>query len=85
MDERKICPMCGDIYKITLTSSQAERYNEYLRHGGYIQDAMSDLNKCEREFLKTGYCPQCQRMIFGNGSTKKIKQVFEEDYEYDED
>lgn len=74
MKERRICPMCGEINSITLTDNQAERYNDYLEHGGFIQEALSDLNKCEREFLKTGYCPECQEMIFGNGETKLIKK-----------
>lgn len=68
------CPMCNKWHTIELSDEQYEKLYDY-RHGyGTIQEQFPELNKCEREFLKTGYCPSCQELIFGNGETEKIKR-----------
>lgn len=66
------CSMCGVFYHITLTDEEMKAYHKYLRGGLLIQDCLPSLNKCEREFLKSGYCPDCQKLIFGNGETERI-------------
>lgn len=73
------CPMCNKHHKIKLTYDEYERLYDY-RHGyGTIQEQFPDRNKVEREFLKTGYCPQCQEMVFGDGETDNIKSAKEFD------
>ncbi|MBR3122417.1 hypothetical protein IKF28_03175 [Candidatus Saccharibacteria bacterium] len=69
----QFCPLCGDTYKIRLSVEEMAQYDDYRNYGGYIQEAMPSLNKVEREFLLTGYCPDCQVAIFGNGKTNRIK------------
>lgn len=73
-DEARKCPLCNKWYTMKLTAEQYEKLYDY-RHGyGLIQEQFPELNKCEREFLKSGYCPHCQEQIFGNGETTKIKR-----------
>ena len=75
------CPLCGYAYKLKLSKDEMERYNNYQKKGGYIQEELPTLNPVEREFIKTGYCPDCQEIIFGNGKTNRItplKQTSEE-------
>lgn len=69
------CPMCGDRWYIFLNEPEYYRLLDYRQHGGYIQEELSTLNACEREFIKTGYCPECQENIFGNGKTDRVKKV----------
>lgn len=71
------CPMCGKRYYIELTDEQDEKLFSYRHKGQLIQEAFPELNKVEREFLKSGYCPDCQEMIFGNGETGLIKEMQE--------
>ena len=69
------CPLCGDIYRIQLNKYEMDRYNNYRKNGGYIQDEMNSLNPVEREFLLTGYCPECQVLIFGKGHTNRTTKI----------
>lgn len=68
----KKCPMCGRVCELKLDESQLEKLIEYDNGGILIQDAFPEFNPTEREFIKLGYCPECQEMIFGNGETAKI-------------
>lgn len=49
-------------------------YEAYLS-GMSVQDAFPHLNPVEREFLITGYCPDCQKLLFGNGVSDRIVEV----------
>lgn len=69
------CPMCGKVHKININEDQSERYERYLRKEGLIQDLLPEFNPVEREFIKSGYCPKCQEMLFGNGETKLIEEM----------
>lgn len=62
------CPMCGEIIQLELTSKQKNEYVNYLMEHPKrnIQDALFSFNAFEREFIKTGYCPECQNVLFGN-------------------
>ena len=75
MEEEAIkCPMCNKWHVMKLTAEQDEILYDY-RHGyGLIQEQFPELNRVEREFLKTGYCPSCQELIFGDGETTKISR-----------
>ena len=67
------CDMCGRRSRIVLTEEELEAYREYLAGGQLIQECLPSLNRCEREFLKSGYCTDCQEMLFGNGESDRIK------------
>lgn len=73
----KCCPFCGEDYMMDVTDEQYERYEQYTKKGGYIQDVFPDLNAVEREFLKTGMCLNCQGDIFMNNKSDKIKPFWE--------
>ena len=66
------CPMCGTECEMPLTETQEQ--NLALIGQKLIQELYSELNSCEREFIKSGYCPKCQEMLFGNGETKLINE-----------
>jgi hypothetical protein len=64
----KICPMCNNIHSIMLNQPEeflVERF-ENRELGGLVQDVLSFLNPAEREFIMTGYCGNCQMLLFGN-------------------
>lgn len=69
----KKCDMCGAVSIIELNEQELICFEKYLREGGYIQECLPNLNRCEREFLKTGMCRHCQELIFGNGRSKRVK------------
>ena len=65
------CPMCGEYHFIELTEEMDEGLQRYFE-GEYIQDALPMLNPMEREFIKTGYCPECQKLLFGTEYTSDL-------------
>lgn len=71
INAHRFCPMCGAEHRMEV---DANSLREYERGNGFAQDLLPDLNPVEREFLITGYCPECQRRLFGNklGSEKIV-------------
>lgn len=67
------CGICGRESRIKLTEDELEAYRGYLAGGQLIQECLPSLNRCEREFLKSGYCTDCQEMLFGNGESERIE------------
>lgn len=61
----KTCPMCNADNYMRLTEKQADQYNDYICYGGLVQEKMPDINAFGREFIKSGYCPCCQEVLFG--------------------
>ena len=66
------CDMCGTSSRMILSEEETESFYRYLGGGIPIQECFPELNRCEREFLKSGDCPACQDIIFGNGETERI-------------
>lgn len=67
---------CGTVEYMDLTNSEYEQYRKWRAGELYIQE-IGTLNACEREFLKTGMCRNCQKMIFNNNRTDRIKSARE--------
>lgn len=65
MEIVRICPMCRSINTIVIDDSLEPAIERYIRGEGYIQDI--PLPATQREFIKTGYCIDCQKMLFGTG------------------
>ena len=65
------CPLCAEQHYMELSNEQCRKLYEYEHKGGYIQELFSELDKFEREFIKTGYCSEHQEDIFG---AKKEKE-----------
>lgn len=59
---KRTCPMCGRTTGLKEDETMAAEHRHYAMYGGSIQDELIDF---EREFIKTGYCPNCQEMLFG--------------------
>ena len=65
------CTMCGTLHSMIITEEIEEGLDKYF-DGEFIQDALPMLNPMEREFIKTGYCPECQEMLFGSEYTSEL-------------
>lgn len=61
----KQCPLCNRTMALQLTD---EEYTKYFDLVGtvFIQDIFPNMDKVEREFLISGYCVECQNLIFGS-------------------
>ena len=70
----KECPMCRQKTYLRLTKEQMEQYTKYTCCGGLIQDVLPSLDKFGREFVKMGYCPSCQEILYQ--STLKDKSPY---------
>ena len=70
----KECPMCRQETYLRLTKEQMEQYTKYTCCGGLIQDVLPSLDKFGREFVKMGYCPSCQEILYQ--STLKDKSPY---------
>lgn len=68
------CPSCGRTF--TMLGVNLSDIHDYKRGSGLIQGKFATLNPMEREYIKTGYCPDCQKEIFGTDYTSdKIKLI----------
>lgn len=71
----KQCPMCEGIHKMTLTKDEGLAFERWECEGLLIQDCFPSFNPMEREFIKTGYCPDCQSVLFGTDfQSNRIKK-----------
>ena len=60
---------------MTLTKDEGMQFNEWMYKHKLIQDCFPSFNPMEREFIKTGYCPDCQTLLFGtNFDSDRIKK-----------
>ena len=67
---KRTCPMCGRTTGLKEDETMAAEHRHYAMYGGRIQDELTDFDAFEREFVKTGYCPKCQEIIFGKEAPK---------------
>lgn len=61
----KECPMCGQKAYLRMTEEEENQWRKYACFGGHIQDRFPDMDEQKREFIKSGYCPDCQKALFG--------------------
>lgn len=58
------CPMCGNINTKEFEVDD-EKWTHFCCYGTkLIQEYFPDLSANEREFIKTGYCDNCQKILF---------------------
>lgn len=59
----RLCPMCGRVIRkdLNITENQLLKYENSM---DLIQNVFPNLNIKEREFIKTGYCYECQDVLF---------------------
>lgn len=62
----KQCPMCGKINTKELEVNK-DSWTHYCCYRTYlIQEYFPNLTPSEREFIKTGYCDNCQNILFSS-------------------
>ena len=66
-DMIKRCPMCNKDYKMILPKKLENKAESYTFGIDMIQDLVPEMTPAEREFVKSGYCMDCQEWLFGNG------------------
>lgn len=57
-----ICPMCGKTH--ILKDISLDKYMAYINKEGLVQDIFPELKPVDREKLITGYCDECQSLLF---------------------
>lgn len=60
------CPICGITHY--LHHVEIDKYTRFINRrdtGEYIQDIFPDMSNKDREKFLTGYCDDCQDLIFG--------------------
>lgn len=72
---KRTCPMCGRVIGLKEDETMAAEHRHYAMYGGRIQDELTDFDAFEREFVKTGYCPKCQEIIFGKEAPETGKFI----------
>ena len=70
------CPMCGRESELELTNEEVMGYFQYREGMDLIQVCLPTLKSYEREFIKTGYCPECQKLLFGCGEVTEKFHYF---------
>ena len=77
MELEKQCPICHKWHMLELSNWQSRKLYEYNRGNGLIQEIFPELSRVEREFIKSGFCPECQAVLFYNeteaGEIKPVK------------
>lgn len=73
MGIRRVCPMCQKEHELTLTEEELAMYELYMTGVGNIQMLLPDLGAVEREFLITGYCHECQSLLFGSANKPDLE------------
>ena len=71
MEQKKLpfmqdCPICGRTTILLMTATEIQTLERYISNGGLIQETFPEMDPQKREFIKTGYCPDCQELIFGS-------------------
>ena len=64
MEIGRECPMCRDYWTKELDVT-VEKLEKFYEKADLIQNIFPNLEPREREFIKTGYCYDCQSLIFG--------------------
>lgn len=64
------CPMCGETSHIVLEGDEVSGYMAYNALNILLQDAFPAMDAPSREFVKTGYCKECMKMLFGRTSDR---------------
>ena len=65
--------MCNTISSVSLTDAEAVGLEKFAQ-GELLQVALPDTSAPVRKFLHTGYCKECQQMLFSN-TDDRIKAV----------
>lgn len=67
------CPMCRKTHRIALSSAEYFEFDARYAKGESVIRIFPQMNKFEREFLISGYCPECQEKIFGSSIPNNLR------------
>lgn len=59
------CPMCGVSHCIQISREDFVRYMELRKKKVPIQEIFPKMSQVDREKFLSGYCDDCQKLIFG--------------------
>lgn len=70
MKEKKIhvqkeCQFCHQIITVHMTEEEYHNYERYMSGEGLIQEMLPEIERCDRELLKSGICGNCWKDMFG--------------------
>ncbi len=60
------CPICETIHTLSVTQEEQLVYALMNHSSESLQDLFPQLNAGEREFIRSGYCGECQKLMFGS-------------------
>lgn len=74
----KNCPLCRNTNYMIVEEENYKTIMEYMdgTERKSIQEALSFLNAFGREFILTGYCPKCQKILFAAKQKKQDKENY---------
>lgn len=75
MTLKKVCPCCGRNVKMR-DVDDSKMFLWQIRFAN-IQDIFPEMNPMEREFIITGYCPECQKKFYKTQYTSELIEVEE--------
>ena len=64
----RVCPHCGKRKFIVV---EEDKFNKWIT-GGLIQDVWPEKSPEEREEIKTGFCPECWKDLFGEEESDNV-------------
>lgn len=70
----RTCPMCMRKAHITVDPA---RLKKFQNKAGLIQEIFPDLDAYERKFILSGYCPECQEILFGADPYEGDKIIYD--------
>lgn len=73
----RTCPMCNEKIFKKINEEEQQQYDNYVCYGGLIQQKLTLFDKFGREFVKMGYCPDCQEKLFSSKLADKSEYFFE--------
>ena len=62
---KSTCLKCGKTTFMKVSKEQKDEWRNYVCYGGKTQDKLKSFDKFGRQFVKTGYCAECQKKFFG--------------------
>ena len=61
----KQCVFCHQMKTVYMTEDEYEKYELHAAGVGLIQEMLPEIDKCDRELLKSGICGDCWKNMFG--------------------
>ena len=60
---------------VYMTEDEYNKYELYAAGVGLIQEMLPEIDKCDRELLKSGICGDCWKNMFGPAHGNRMKMA----------